>query len=81
MLELQLGNLAFLSQTRVRLLDVGGRLVAESAAPGASRVSLGAVPLETYWVTSNYRKGQPTGARFLTVWRRDGRLLVVWQSC
>lgn len=44
-LELQLSNLSFLSQTRVRLLDVGGKLVAESGAPGASRVSLGAVPI------------------------------------
>jgi len=41
----QLDTLSFLSQTRIRLLDADGQLVAESDVPGASRVSLGAVPL------------------------------------
>jgi signal transduction histidine kinase len=43
--QLQLNNLSFLSQTRIRLLDVEGRSLAESDEPGASRVSLGAVPV------------------------------------
>lgn len=43
--QLQLNNLSFLSQTRIRLLDVEERLLAESDVPGTLRVSLGAVPV------------------------------------
>jgi signal transduction histidine kinase len=54
-LQEQLDNFSFLSQTRVRLLDMDGQLIAESSTPEAFNVALTTASLSGDDVTSGYR--------------------------
>ena len=74
--QLQLSNLSFLSQTRIRLLDVEGRPLAESGAPWVSQISLGAAP-----VSESLPDGaEPDLRSFIVVLDRPDRMLATGQE-